>query len=103
MLAPEENLPITDINEPIKISSTKNLYCAPHGGGYALSSVINAEKYKEDTNEYLVTYTNNSKMLTNNIIDMPFYYRADSADKWCNQYKKGDIVDNLKPVFNLKI
>ena len=103
MLSPEEDLPIADINEPVKISSKKTLYCAPHGGGYALSSVINAEKYKEDDNDYLLTYTNNSKMLTNNIIDMPFYYRADSADKWCNQYKKGDIVDKLEPMFNLKI
>lgn len=103
MLAPEEDLPIIDVNAPVEISSTKTLYCAPHGGGYALSSVIKSEKYKEDDNDYLVTYTNNSKMLTNNIIDMPFYYRTDSADKWCNLYKKGEIVDNLKPVFNLKI
>lgn len=103
MLAPEEDLPITDINEPVKISTTKTLYCAPHGGGYALSSVVSAEKYKRDANDYLVTYANNSKMLTNNIIDMPFYYRKDSADKWCNQYRKGDIVDKLKPMFNLKI
>lgn len=103
MLAPEEDLPITDINEPVKISSTKTLYCAPHGGGYAISSVINAVKYKESDNNYLLTYTNNSKMLTNNIIDMPFYYRTDSADRWCNLYKKGEIVDKLKPVFNLKI
>lgn len=100
MLAPEEYLPIVDINSPVEIGSTKDLYCAPHGGGYALSSVINAEKYK---NEYLVTYSNNSKMLTNNIIDMPFYYRTDSADKWCNLYKKGEVVEKLKPVFNLKI
>lgn len=103
MLAPEEDLPITNINEQVKISSTKAFYCAPHGGGYALSSVISSEKYEGDANDYIVTYTNNLKMLTNNIIDMPFYYRADSADKWCNQYKKGEIVDKLKPVFNLKI
>lgn len=103
MLAPEEDLPITNINKQVEISSTKALYCAPHGGGYALSSVISSEKYKGNVNDYIVTYTNKSKMLTNNIIDMPFYYRANSADKWCNEYKKGVIVDKLKPVFNLKI
>ena len=103
MLAPEENLPITMIDEPVQLPSSKALYCAPHGGGYALSAVINAEKYKESVNDYLITYNNNSKMLTNNIIDMPFYYRTDSADKWCNFYKKGTIIDKLTPVFNLKI
>lgn len=103
MLTPEEDLPITDINQPLKISSNKALYCAPHGGGYALSSVIDAEKYSETDNDYLLTYVNKSKMLTNNIIDMPFYYRTDSAEKWCNIYKKGEIVDKLRPVFNLKI
>lgn len=103
MLAPEEDLPITNINKPVNISSAKAIYCAPHGGGYALSSVIDSEKYKGNTDDYIVTYTNNSKMLTNNIIDLPYYYRTDSADKWCNQYKKGDIVDKLKPMFNLKI
>lgn len=103
MLSPEEDLPITDITEPVEISSTKSLYCAPHGGGYALSSVVTARKYDESDNDYLITYSNDSKMLTNNIIDMPFYYRTDSADKWCNQYKKGRIVDKLKPVFNLKV
>lgn len=103
MLAPEEDLPITDINKPVKISSAKTLYCAPHGGGYALSSVISSETYKGNSTDYIITYTNHSKMVTNNIIDMPFYYRTDSADKWCDQYKKGEIVGRLKPVFNLKI
>ena len=103
MLSPEEDLPITNINKPVEISPTKILYCAPHGGGYALSSVISFEKYNGPANEYIVTYTNNSKMLTTSIIDMPFYYRANSAYKWCNEYKKGVIVDKLKPVFNLKI
>ena len=103
MLAPEENLPIADINSTVNINSSLKLYCAPHGGGYALSSVVDAEKIDEESNDYLITYTNNSKMLTNNIIDMPFYYRTDSADKWCGKYKKGRIVDYLTPIFNLKI
>lgn len=103
MLSPEEDLPITNINEPVEISPNKILFCAPHGGGYALSSVISSEKCNGSTNNYIVTYTNKSKMLTNNIIDMPFYYRGDSAYKWCNEYKKGVIVDKLTPVFNLKI
>ena len=103
MLAPEANLPLTSINNPVKISISRKLYCAPHGGGYALSSVTNVKKLSELQNEFLVTYTNYSQMLTNNIIDMPFYYRTDSADKWCNQYKKGKIITNLKPIFNLKI
>ena len=42
-------------------------------------------------------------MLTNNIIDMPFCYRNDSADKWCSLYKKGNIIETLKPLFNLKV
>lgn len=103
MLAPEEDLPITDINGVVEISSAKKLYCAPHGGGYALSCVVNAKKLNETDNDFLITYTNNSQMLTNNFIDMPFYYRADSADKWCSLYKKGEIVEKLKPMFNLKI
>lgn len=103
MLSPEEDLPITNINKPVEISSTKILYCAPHGGGYALSSVISSEKYDKSANDYILTFTNKSKMLTNNIIDMPFYYRADSAYKWCNEYNKGVIVEKLIPVFNLKI
>lgn len=103
MLAPEEDLPIISLNNSVKLPSQKQLYCAPHGGGYALSSVINAKKVNETETHFLLTYTNHSKMLTNNIIDMPFYYRTDSADKWCNQYKMGKIIETLKPVFNLKV
>lgn len=103
MLAPEEDLPVTNINAVINISTTKKIYCAPHGGGYALSSVTHAHKLNKTENDFLITYTNHSQMLTNNIIDMPFYYRKDSADKWCNQYKKGKILTTLKPIFNLKV
>ena len=103
MLSPEEDLPITKITNPVEISSAKKIFCAPHGGGYALTSVISSEKYNKAANDYIITYTNKSKMLTNNIIDMPFYYRTNSAYKWCDEYNKGVIVDKLRPVFNLKI
>ena len=103
MLSPEENLPYVNINNPVELEDSNHLYCAPHGGGYALSSVVDAQKIQMVGNEYLITYTNNSKMLTNNIIDMPFYYRNDTAEKWCLLYKKGIITDSLKPLFNLKV
>lgn len=103
MLSPEEMLPIVDIENSVQISPTHSLYCAPHGGGYALSAVTGVQKINKNDNDFLVTYSNNSQMLTNNIIDMPFYYRTDSADKWCNHYKKGKIVTLLNPIFNLKI
>lgn len=103
MLAPEENLPYVNINNPVKLGTSYDLYCAPHGGGYALSAVESATKTEKIGNEFIITYSNNSKMLTNNIIDMPFYYRKDSADKWCNQYNKGKIIDVFNPIFNLKV
>ena len=103
MLSPEENLPYVKINNPVELGNSETLYCAPHGGGYALSAVIDAQKTEMIGNEFLITYTNNSKMLTNNIIDMPFYYRQDSANKWCSLYKKGIITEMLNPLFNLKV
>lgn len=103
MLSPDENLPYVNISNPVELGASKKLYCAPHGGGYALSSVIDAQKTEMIGNEFLITYTNDSKMLTNNIIDMPFCYRNDSADKWCYLYNKGDVTETLKPLFNLKV
>lgn len=103
MLSPDENLPYVSINNPVELGDSKKLYCAPHGGGYALSSVVDAKKNEMIENEFIITYTNNSKMLTNNIIDMPFSYRNDSADKWCSLYKKGNVTETLKPLYNLKV
>ena len=100
MLAPEMDLPILKIIKPIM----GTLYCAPHGGGYALSSISDAQRLTPElSTDYLLTYPNRSKMLTDNVIDMPFFYRTSTGYYWCNEYRMADEVLRVTPIFNLKI
>lgn len=99
MLSPEINLPLVTVNTPVSTNSG-SFYCAPHGGGYGLSNVQQA-KYVE--NEYTLIYSNGASMITNNIIDMPFFYRKNVGEIWCERYKMGEIERNFQPIYNFKI
>ena len=104
MLAPECDLPLIQINSPINIAGKPTLYCAPHGGGYALGE-ISAVQRVDDSLEgnYILTYPNQSEMLTNNVLDMPFYYRTQTEEFWCNKYHMATEVLRLRPILNLKV
>ena len=104
MLAPECDLCLIDVNQSIAISETKKLYCAPHGGGYALSTISDAIPFgAKENNEYLITFPNGSQMLTNNVLDMPFYYRTNTAYEWCENYQMGKVINSISPILNLKV
>ena len=99
MLSPEMNLPIVLSNIPVELGKNK-FFCAPHGGGYGLSNVQSAEHME---NEYLLKFGNGSKMITNNIIDMPFYYRNNVDEVWCSEYRMGMPKQELVPIYNFKV
>jgi len=106
MLSPESNLYIVCVEKAIKIGSGNSLYCAPHGGGYALDAVISAQKLNKSCapqEEYLLKYSNNCAFVTNNILDMPFNYRSNTANDWCSKYSMASIKDILIPLINLKL
>lgn len=104
MLAPECDLPIIQITTPIYIPGRPPLYCSPHGGGYALDAVSAAQRidYSIEGN-YILAYPNLSEMLTNNVLDMPFYYRTQTDKVWCDNYLKSTEQLRLKPILNLKV
>ena len=103
MLAPECDLPVVQIDTPILINNSE-IYCAPHGGGYALGQISEVEMIdKKIEGDYLLTYSNNCKMLTNNILDMPFYYRTQTERYWCDIYHMANESLRLRPIFNLKV
>ena len=104
MLAPECDLPVIQINIPIQIDDKPELYCAPHGGGYALSEISSAQRIDNNlAGNYILTYPNRSEMLTNNVLDMPFYYRTQTEKFWCDKYHMSTELLRLKPVLNLKV
>lgn len=104
MLAPECDLPIIQINRPVSVSKSTDVYCAPHGGGYALGGISAARTINTNLDgELVLTYPNHSEMLTNNILDMPFYYRTQTEKFWCDKYHFGTEVDRLQPILNLKV
>lgn len=104
MLAPECDLPIIQINTPIQIADKPALYCAPHGGGYALGEISAVQRVDNNLEgDYVLTYPNHSKMLTNNVLDMPFYYRTQTEKFWCDRYHMATELSRLKPILNLKV
>ena len=105
MLAPECDLPVIQVNKPIQISNeNQTLYCAPHGGGYALGSISEVRRMDNILEgDYELTYPNNLKMLTNNVLDMPFYYRTETDKYWCDRYQFANELLRLKPLINLKV
>lgn len=104
MLAPECDLHLISIDKPIEISDGKTIYCAPHGGGYAISIAEKVQKIGDVlNNEYILTYPNNSQMLTNNVLDMPFYYRTNTVNEWCEKHSFAHIKKTLIPIINLKV
>lgn len=104
MLAPECDLHLVSVNNPIKISDEKFIYCAPHGGGYAISVAKKVQKLGNIlNNEYMLTFPNNSQMLTNNVIDMPFKYRTNTVNEWCEKQDFANIKNTLTPIINLKV
>jgi len=99
MLAPEMDLPIIKTFVPIN-----SLYCAPHGGGYALLEVANVQRTTIKLNaNYLLSYPNRSQMMTDNVLDMPFFYRTNTDRFWCSEYKMAHELDRMTPIINLKI
>lgn len=100
MLCPNSNLYMIHVNRRIDIPSEENFFCAPHGGGYELSSIVSADKINS---EYLLKYPNGCQFLTNNIIDMPFNYRNGITFDWCEKYSMGEVTHILTPIINLKI
>lgn len=104
MLAPECDLPILHIDTPIQFSDGSALYCSPHGGGYALGEISAVQRVDNNLmGNYILTYPNNSKMLTNNVLDMPFYYRTQTDKFWCGKYHMATELSRLKPILNLKV
>jgi len=101
MLSAESSLPLVNIEVAIDLMKGEKIFCAPHGGGYSLMNVRSASRVSG--NEYILEYTNGSKMITDNIIDLPFQYRGNVINVWCNQYKKGHACKELFPLFNFKI
>ena len=100
MLSADEDLYYINVNKPLS-NIDDNFYCAPHGGGYRLSSIVNAKQLNHD--EFILTYPNKSIMITNNIIDLPFNYRKNTISLWCDKYEFGESILKLKPILNLKI
>lgn len=104
MLAPECDLPVIQIDKPIQITGKPAIYCAPHGGGYALGEISGVQRIDNNLEgNYVLTYSNNLKMLTNNVLDMPFYYRTQAEDLWCNKYRLSTELFRLRPILNLKV
>jgi len=99
MLAPQVGLPIFSVENPIT-QINDSFYCAPHGGGYGLSNVLTAQSIGK---EYLLNLTSGSKIITNNIIDLPFYYRCNVDALWSDKYSMGKVVHELSPIYNFKI
>lgn len=104
MLAPECDLPIIQVTTPVDIPGKVEFYAAPHGGGYALGGIVAAQRVDDSLNgDYVLTYLNDSKMLTNNVLDMPFYYRTQTEKHWCDRYHMARELLRLKPILNLKV
>lgn len=104
MLAPEVDLPFISITKPINFRGRSELYCAPHGGGYAVYAISGVQRLNNTLYaDYLLTYPNNSKMLTDNVLDMPFFYRANTDYFWCNKFNMAQELCRMRPIFNLKI
>ena len=101
MLSPNDNLFYVSIDNSIVLHNQNKIFCSPHGGGYEL---LLADKYsKINSGDYLLQYPNNCKMITSNIIDMPFNYRNNSVQLWKDKYNVCQIVLELIPIINLKI
>lgn len=104
MLAPECDLVLIKNNKPIQIDDKPSLYCAPHGGGYAIGELSMAKRIDFNLEGmYVLTYPNNSEMFTNSILDLPFYYRTQSERVWCEKYHMANELLRLKPILNLKV
>lgn len=99
MLAPEVGMPMFSVENPVT-QINNSFYCAPHGGGYGLSNVITAKAIGK---EYLLNLSNGSKIITNNIIDLPFYYRYNVDKLWSDKYNIGKVDHELLPIYNFKI
>lgn len=104
MLAPEMDLPFVNITKSVNSKNVSTLFCAPHGGGYALYGVSNTQRLNNDLfTDYILTYPNNSRMFTDNVLDMPFIYRPNTDYYWCNKFRMGQELCKMTPIFNLKI
>lgn len=106
MLSPDSNLYVINVNREIELCSRKSIYCAPHGGGYALDSIVSAQSFSNiegNTEEYILQYPNNCLFLTNNILDMPFNYRNNTVYDWCSKYCIAETKEVLLPIINLKL
>ncbi|WP_422107535.1 hypothetical protein [Winogradskyella sp.] len=108
MLSPESSIPIVEncssLRDLTENKCNSNLYCAPHGGGYAWPYVESAVIENGTGQNYAqLTMTNNqSVMFCDNIGDMPFQYRTNVANFWVEDKGAGRIVNDLQPIFFAK-
>lgn len=105
MLTPEHDLSMIKVEKHIKVFE-HNIYCSPHGGGYAIQGVTdikNNNDFPHNSSSFLLEYSNGALMLTDNLIDLPFYYRSNTDICWCEKYEMGQIINKLQPIYNFKI
>lgn len=104
MLAPEVDLPFVNVTNPINLQNETKLYLSPHGGGYALYGVCNTQRVDSNLqSDYILTYPNQTKLLTDNVLDMPFCYRTNTSHCWCDRFNMAIEHCKMTPIFNLKI
>jgi hypothetical protein len=104
MLAPEVDLPFVNIIKSVDSNNATALFCAPHGGGYALYGVSKTQCLNNDLySDYILSYPNNSSIFTDNVLDLPFFYRPNTDYYWCTVFQMGHKLCKMTPIFNLKI
>lgn len=104
MMSPGSDLSIVHIDKPIQLLE-QNLYCTPHGGGYALNEVVDAFPLTPSSPslDYTLIYSNGAKLLSDDFSKMPYYYRTNTDKYWCHKYNMGSIKGTMRPIINLKI
>lgn len=107
MLEPDSDLYIIETKKKLKNANADALfYGGPHGGGYTLDSVVSAyttPSLNSWKNEYVLSFSNQCSFITNNILDMPFNYRNNTAEEWCFKRDMASIKKRLRPIINLKL
>ncbi len=108
MLSPDADMPVVKTYKTIdQLTNSKvdvDLYCTPHGGGYELAGVT--EFIRKQSNRRMVNLvygSTNKKLLTNNLLSLPFAYRKNVAEEWCIRYRAAEHVSSLNPIFSAKV
>lgn len=102
MLSAETDLPIVKINKAIINSDPTSIYACPHGGGYYLSNIKDGH-YNGENDKYIITYTNNAKLITSDIRNLIYTYRTNTDNIWINKYHLGEYKNSLRTYYNFKL